>query len=150
MLPQSMLRILSVWSYQSPYWCEWWDSNPHAEAAGFKPAEFSYFSTLALLLRFFFVLSTRLSLPIALVALFCFGHLPQERTALMSIFDLTCQAFVLLAHLVSTGFSCHNFSVVKWCPGGDSNSHTFRRQILSLVRLPFRHQGFDPLLKITV
>ena len=131
-------------------WCEWWDSNPHAEARDFKSLVYTDSTTLALLLRFVFVLGTRLSLPIALVALFCLGHLPQERTAFMSIFDLTCQAFVLLAHLVTTGLSCHNLSVVKWCPRRDSNSHTFRRQILSLVRLPFRHRGFDPLLQITV
>ena len=48
MLPQSMLRILSVWSYQSPYWCEWWDSNPHAEAKDFKSFVYADSTTLAI------------------------------------------------------------------------------------------------------
>ena len=29
----------------------------------------------------------------------------------------------------------------KWCPGGDSNPHAFRHQILNLARLPIPPPG---------
>jgi len=51
-------------------------------------------------------------LPVALVALFCIGHLPQERTTLVCIAYLTCQTFALLAHLETAVFGRHNLLIV--------------------------------------
>ena len=40
-------------------------------------------------------------------------------------------------------FGCWGISKKEWCPGWDSNPHTFRYRFLRPTRLPFRHPGAE-------
>ena len=57
-----------------------------------------------------------------------------------SCFDETCGIRILYDISYSiTSYTC--FILIEWCPGWDLNPQSFRREILSLLCIPFHHPG---------